>query len=92
MFLIIYTSLAIALPVPELIFRDRKRLHRFQPFPVSHHNRFTDEKHQKGSTLADDVCVCCGAVRKGERRAGGGTGSMEETLEKFGTKVSRANT
>ena len=54
----------------------------FQPFPVCHHNRFTDEKHQKGSTLADDVCVCCGAVRKGEKRAGGGTGSVEETLER----------
>ena len=28
---------------------------RFQPFPVCHHDGFTNGKHQKRSTLADDV-------------------------------------
>ena len=53
---------------------------RFQPFPVCHHNGFTDGKHQKRSTLADDVRRWCGSVRKGKRRAGVGTGAVEGSL------------
>ena len=33
------------------------RIH-FQPFPVCHHDGFTDGKHKKRSTLADYVVLC----------------------------------
>ena len=53
---------------------------RFQPFPVCHRDGFTAGKHKKRSTLADDVRGLCEAVRKGERRAGVGTGAVEGSL------------
>ena len=53
---------------------------RFQPFPVCHDDGFTDGKHQKRSTSADDVRGRCGAVRKGEMRAGVGTGAVEGSI------------
>ena len=37
-------------------------------------------KHQKRSTLSDDVRGCCGAVRKGEIRDELGTGAVEGSL------------
>ena len=46
---------------------------RFQTFPVCHHDGCNDGKHQKRSTLAD-------AMRKGEIRAGVGTGSVDGYL------------
>ena len=53
---------------------------RFQPFPVFQHDGFADVKHQKRSTLTDDVRGWCGAVHKGDRRAGVGTGAVQGSL------------
>ena len=66
----------------------------FQSFPVLH-DGLTVGRHQKRSTLADDVRGWCCAVRKGERRAEiDRTGAVEgsEALEKRGMKEWRAKT
>ena len=67
------------------------RIH-FQPFPVSHHDGFTDGKHPKNAPwqmmLADDVVLCAREKCVLERQLE----QWREALEKRGMKVSRAKT
>ena len=65
---------------------------RFQPFPVCHHDGFTDGKHQKRSTwqmmFADDVVLCAREKDVLELELE----QWREALKKRGMKVPRAKT